>query len=96
MIIKKTLLCLSIVALMSGCNNSSDDTKSSDTKVKNVILMINDGASYGTWDMASYWSEGKLANDSSVYSDMKVRLGVSTYPLNTSNDPTYSDESLVM
>ena len=56
---------------------------------KNVILMISDGASWGTWNMAANWEKG-IANANALpqYKTLPVRLGMTTYPLNTSNTPT--------
>jgi alkaline phosphatase len=54
--------------------------------VKNVMLFISDGASWGTWDMASYWATGTQRGQ--AYADFPVRLGMTTYPLNTSSTPT--------
>ena len=54
--------------------------------VKNVILMISDGASWGTWDLASYWEYGALGQQ--PYDSFPVKLGMTTYPLNTSTSPT--------
>lgn len=53
---------------------------------RNVIVMINDGAGWGTWDAASYWQYG--SRQSAPYADFPERLGVTTYPLNSSNQPT--------
>ncbi|TVR99043.1 MAG: alkaline phosphatase [Rhodospirillales bacterium] len=53
---------------------------------KNVILMVTDGASWGTWDMASYWEYGELGQQ--PYDSFPVKLGMTTYPLNNSNTPT--------
>jgi len=55
---------------------------------KNVILFISDGASWGTWDMASYWATGVQRGQ--AYADFPVKLGMTTYPLNTSSTPTFS------
>jgi alkaline phosphatase len=54
--------------------------------VKNVMLFISDGASWGTWDMASYWATGEQRGQ--AYRNFPVRLGMTTYPLNTSSTPT--------
>lgn len=54
--------------------------------VENVILMISDGASWGTWDLASYWEYGALGQQ--PYDSFPVKLGMTTYPLNTSRSPT--------
>ena len=55
---------------------------------KNVILFISDGASWGTWDMASYWATGTQRGQ--AYADFPVKLGMTTYPLNTSSSPTFT------
>ncbi|MDO5631698.1 MAG: alkaline phosphatase [Paracoccus sp. (in: a-proteobacteria)] len=57
--------------------------------VKNVIMMISDGASWGTWDMASYWEFGEKGRQ--VYDRFDVKLGMTTQPLNTSSVPTYDN-----
>jgi len=56
---------------------------------KNVIVMVSDGASWGTWDMASYYQYGELGRQS--YDQFDVKLGMTTYPKNTSSRPTYDD-----
>ena len=56
--------------------------------VKNVMLFISDGASWGTWDMASYWATGTQRGQ--AYADFPVRLGMTTYPLNTSSTPSFT------
>ena len=60
---------------------------SAETKAKNVFLFISDGASWGTWDMASYYQYG--AKGLQAYDSFDVKLGMTTIPLNTSNTPTY-------
>lgn len=45
---------------------------------KNVMLFISDGASWGTWDMASYWEYG--AKGQQAYDDFDVKLGMTTEP----------------
>jgi alkaline phosphatase len=55
---------------------------------KNVILMISDGASWGTWDMASYWEYG--AKGMQPYDAFPVKLGMTTFPLNFSTTPKNS------
>ncbi|TCO70265.1 alkaline phosphatase [Rhodovulum euryhalinum] len=52
---------------------------------QNVILFISDGASWGTWDMASYWATGQKNGQS--YADFDIKLGMTTTPLNTSTTP---------
>jgi alkaline phosphatase len=53
---------------------------------KNVILMISDGASWGTWDMASYYEYGEKGRQ--PYDSFPVKLGMTTFPLTTSTTPT--------
>ncbi|MER2176431.1 MAG: alkaline phosphatase [Stenotrophomonas maltophilia] len=53
---------------------------------QNIIVMINDGAGWGTWDAAAYWQYGN--RQGAPYADFPQRLGVTTYPLNSSNQPT--------
>lgn len=53
---------------------------------RNVILFISDGASAGTWDMTSYWEHGALGRQ--PYDRWPVKLGMTTYPLNTSRTPS--------
>jgi len=55
---------------------------------KNVILMISDGASWGTWDLASYYQHGQKGLQS--YDSFGVKLGMTTFPLNTSTVPTFT------
>ena len=90
--------------LLAACNsddndsNTSKPTPGSDTPTtpttptvklpKNIILMINDGASWGTWEMGAQWKKGRSANDLEAYQQLPVRLGMTTYPLNISNTPT--------
>jgi len=60
---------------------------------KNVILFISDGASWGTWDMASYWEYGQKGMQ--PYDSFPVKLGMTTYPLNTAATPTFNDTPMV-
>ncbi len=57
-------------------------------QAKNVILMISDGASWGTWDMASYWEYGQKGMQ--PYDNFGVKLGMTTYPLNTASSPQFT------
>lgn len=52
----------------------------------NVIVMINDGAGWGTWDAAAYWQYG--SREGAPYADFPQRLAVTTFPLNSSSQPT--------
>ena len=60
---------------------------------KNVMLFISDGASWGTWDMASYWQYGQLGQQ--PYDSFDVKLGMTTFPLNSSTVPTYNDTPMI-
>jgi alkaline phosphatase len=55
---------------------------------KNVMLFISDGASWGTWHMASYYEHGALGRQ--PYDAFSVKLGMTTTPLTTSTVPTGS------
>ncbi len=48
--------------------------------------MINDGAGWGTWDAAAYWQYG--SREGAPYADFPQRLAVTTFPLNSSSQPT--------
>lgn len=61
--------------------------------VKNVIVMISDGAGINTWHAASYYRHGGLGHE--VYDSFDARLFMSTYPLNTNKEPTGTDEGAV-
>ena len=82
---KKTLLALAIGSMLSAGVHAAAP--------KNVILMISDGASWGTWDAGNYYTYG--SNAASVYSDFTVKLGMTTTPLNTSSTPTMNTTSMV-
>ncbi|EHQ52803.1 alkaline phosphatase, partial [Ectothiorhodospira sp. PHS-1] len=87
---------ISIAVLMAafslhGCSSDNDSDKNradQNPQAKNVILMITDGASWGTWDMASYWEYGERGRQ--PYDQFDVKLGMITPPLNTSNTPTFT------
>ncbi|MFN4244131.1 MAG: alkaline phosphatase [Tepidisphaerales bacterium] len=53
---------------------------------KNIILMIPDGASWGTWDGASYYQYG--TRFAQRYDQFPVKLGMTTFPMNFSTTPT--------
>lgn len=83
----KVLLGCAIASMLALAACGSDNTASR-AQPKNVIIMINDGASAGTWEMSSYWQKGVKANDLDSYKDLPVRMGMTTFPLNTSLTPT--------
>jgi alkaline phosphatase len=45
---------------------------------RNVMLFVADGASWGTWDMASYWEHGEKGKQ--PYDNFSVKLGMTTEP----------------
>ncbi len=55
--------------------------------VRNVMLFIADGASWGTWQMAGYYEHGALGRQ--PYDRFSVKLGMTTQPLNTAGRPTH-------
>lgn len=60
---------------------------------RNVILMIADGASWGTWDIASDWEYGGRGRQ--PYDGFPVKLGMTSFPLNTAEGPTGDTASQV-
>lgn len=88
------LLLFSLSALLPAAAPAQDGPAG--TTAKNVILMISDGASWGTWNMAAHWQAGvDDANDLPAYAQLPVRLGVTTFPLNTAGAATRDPASLV-
>lgn len=84
--LKLTTIAISTALFLTGCNSSSNDDSGKTlpeeiNQAKNVILMISDGASDGTWDISSYWSHGQALNDTVPYSDIETRLAMTTFPL---------------
>ena len=61
-----------------------------DGDTKNVILLISDGASMGTWDAASYYEFGGLGHQ--PYDAFDVKIFASTHPLTTSGSATMTEE----
>lgn len=53
---------------------------------RNVILFISDGAGFHSWTAASYFQHGRLGGQ--VYDRFPVRTLMTTFPLNTSREPT--------
>ena len=48
---------------------------------KNVMLFVADGASWGAWDMASYWEHGETGRN--PQDRFSVKLGMTTEPFST-------------
>ena len=87
-------LTMSLVACGDGDNKSNTESENNKgpQKVKNVIVLINDGAGVGTWDATAYWQYGSRENMPYAQFD---HYAMTTYPLNASKAPTYNDTSLV-
>jgi len=64
-----------------------------DGGAKNVILMITDGTGIESFRAASYYRHGALGHE--PYDAFDVQVFSATHPLNTSNEPTMSDEGAV-
>lgn len=62
-------------------------------RAKNVILLITDGTGIESFRAASYFRHGALGHE--AYDEFDVRIFAATHPLNTSNEPTYTDEGSV-
>lgn len=75
---------LALMMTMAGALSLSGQAIAA--QAKNVILLISDGASWGTWDMASYWQYGQLGLQD--YDQFPVKLGMTTTPLNMSSKPS--------
>ena len=60
--------------------------------VRHVMLFIADGASWGTWQMASFYEHGALGRQ--PYDRFSVKLGMTTEPLNTASRPTHDATAL--
>ncbi len=76
------------LAALGGCqpNLRAEAVSSAEAGPLNVIVMINDGAGWGTWDAAAYWQYG--SREGAPYADFPLRLAVTTFPLNASSQPT--------
>ena len=102
--VRPTLLALALASALSlaacggGGSSSSDNVTSvapTPKTAKNVILMISDGASYNAWEMAANWQQGAKANELDEYRNLNVRLGMTTFPLNTESAPTNDNTAMV-
>lgn len=80
-------LLFALSALAACQPNLRAGTAPSDERAPyNVIVMINDGAGWGTWDAAAFWQYG--SREGAPYADFPQRLAVTTFPLNASSQPT--------
>ncbi|ARO15839.1 alkaline phosphatase (plasmid) [Ketogulonicigenium robustum] len=60
---------------------------------KNIIVLITDGAGPESWNAASYYRHGALGHE--AYDGFDLKAYMATHPLNTSSEPTFSDEGSV-
>lgn len=85
--IQSTAVSCTLVALLAGCSDSPNQNAAAPSKPQNIILMITDGASDGTWDIASFWQHGQLANQSFPYNALDNKFAMATYALNGNKTP---------
>lgn len=82
--------------VLAGCATSSREDAAPAAKGRepvSVVLFISDGASFETWNLAGYWARGQ--RDGAPWSGWPVRLGMTTFPLNTSRTPTMNATPMV-
>jgi len=89
---KRALVAVLFVAVFGFALSIASASPASTKTPKNVIVMINDGADWGTWDATAYWQYG--SREALPYADF-LHYGMTTYPLNTSRVPTRDPASLV-
>jgi len=88
----RTPLAVLLVAAFAFALSITAASAASTPAPKNVIVMINDGAGWGTWDATAYWQYG--SREALPYAGF-LHYGMTTYPLNTSDVPTRNPASLV-
>ncbi|WP_410216594.1 alkaline phosphatase [Paracoccus sp. (in: a-proteobacteria)] len=86
-IVKRTTLALLMTSALVA------PALAQDGQARNVILMITDGTGMESFRAASYYRHGALGHE--VYDDFDVHVFSATHPLNTSNEPTMSNEGAV-
>ncbi|WP_246261336.1 alkaline phosphatase [Alteromonas ponticola] len=90
-----------LLAGLNACNGDGStgspaaDDKQDPVVTKNIILMITDGASDGTWDIASYWTQGEPLNKTAPYNKLPTRLAMSTFALWQRHSPVSCDKKKV-
>jgi len=92
LISKRTPLAVLSLAVLAFALSIAGASAASTKAPKNVIVMINDGAGWGTWDATAFWQYG--SREALPYADF-LHYGMTTYPLNTSRVPTRNPDSLV-
>lgn len=81
-----TLAATLLLAVVQAGAQPGATTGTPAAPARNVMLFISDGASWGTWHMASYYEHGALGHQ--PYDAFSVKLGMTTTPLTTSTVPT--------
>jgi alkaline phosphatase len=87
---RQSLAWLGTLGLAGACSGLS--ATAAGLAVRHVMLFIADGASWGTWQMASYYEHGALGRQ--PYDRFSVKLGMTTEPLNTASRPTHDATAL--
>ena len=87
LLLRRRLLALAAAGLILPGALAQPVSTGVDAMPRHVMLFISDGASWGTWHMASYHEHGELGRQ--PYDRFDVKLGVTTTPLNTSRKPTH-------
>ncbi len=79
---------LVVPLMLAGCATGPQGQEDATSPIRStsVVLFISDGASFETWNLAGYWARGE--RDGAPWSDWPVRLGMTTFSLNTSTAPT--------
>ncbi len=83
---RRALVATLLFAATLASAQTGAPTSGASTPARNVMLFISDGASWGTWHMASYYEHGTLGRQ--PYDAFSVKLGMTTTPLTTSTVPT--------
>jgi alkaline phosphatase len=95
----KFLPAMLALSLLAACATTAPDraaplaAAATERQPVSVVLFISDGASYETWNMAGYWARGQ--RDGAPWSGWPVKLGMTTFPLNTERAPTMNATPMV-
>lgn len=89
--ISTAVVSCTVAMFVSGFAGASEK-ETPPQKRKNIIVMISDGASDGTWDIASFWQHGKLSNETFPYSVLETRYAMATHALNGNKTPDLSSQ----
>lgn len=91
----KRLACLFVSLMLGACAAGVQRQEHAPAPAgpTSVVLFVSDGASFETWNLAGYWARGE--RDGAPWSEWPVKLGMTTFPLNTSTTPTMDDVAMV-